>query len=143
MNYFLVKSQYQAEDESGHLKTIKEQRLFQAVSFTDAEASFNEYMHREGHSHNHEIVDIRPAKFSDIGDDNGGYWYKAKGYFEVENERTGKMKKSPVVILVNENSIIDATNEFQKLVDAWLIKVMLDKVEETKIIDFVPAKKKE
>lgn len=143
MNYFLVKSRYQAEDESGRMKTHNEQRLFQAFSFTDAEASFSAHMHGEGHQHNHEVTDIRPAKFTDIGDDNGGYWYKAKGYFELENERTGKMKKSPVVILVNNFSVVEATEEFQKLTGKWLIPVMLDKIEETKITDFVPAKKKE
>lgn len=143
MNYFIVKSQYQAEDESGRLKTHNEQRLFQAISFTDAEASFSGFMHGEGHQHNHEVKDIRPAKFSDIGDDNGEYWFKAKGHYETESERTGKLKKTPVLILVNASDIKGATAEFQKLVDTWHITVMLDKIEETKIIDFVPAKKKE
>jgi hypothetical protein len=143
--YYLVKHSFLLEDESGSLKSEKDQILFDSNSFTEAESRFWKYIEEQGSVggvvQDRNVDDIRPMKFNEIGEDAGGAWFKVKAHYDQLSEKTGKSKKVSLSYLINEHEATKAIDSFAALTKDWLETLYIDSITETKISDVVIPRK--
>ena len=99
--WYLGKIRYQREDESGSLKTINEQYLIDAVSYTEAESRL--YTIISSNTPDFQLVSLNKKKISEIFTQENGSetWYQAKVQYITFDEKTQKEKKVPHVMLIN------------------------------------------
>ena len=135
--WYEVKLSYRKFSEDGKLKSVTEQYVVDALSFTEAETRIL----KEVGGYTSEpltIKAIKKASYKEVfTDDNleDGKWYKVKLQFITIDEKTEKEKKSNVIYLVQARSLIAAC----KAVDAIMSSSMMDYesmlVQETNIVD--------
>ena len=139
MNYFKTKIRYEKMCEDGRQRTVTEEYLVDALSWTEAEARITEEA-KEGICDQFSISDIRPFKVSEAFLGSQEYYFKARLYFLSLDEKSGREKKTAVNILVSAEDI----NEAKEIITSEMKKTMIDytiqKIEETKIIDIFQYK---
>jgi Domain of unknown function (DUF4494) len=99
--WYLGKIRFQKEDEAGSLKTINEEYLVDAVSYTDGEARMFEVV--ASNTPEFQLVKLTKLRLSEVFfEENGSEtWYKAKVQYLSFDEKTQKEKKVPHVMLIN------------------------------------------
>lgn len=135
MNYFLVKIRYDKMQENGIVKTVTEQFLVDALSFTEAESRITEEM-KPFISGEFTISAISRYKVAEsFLDESGERYYRCKlGYITLD-EKSGGEKKQGVFFLVQSDTIKDARNIIVTEMKKTMIDYTIQKIEETKILD--------
>lgn len=147
-NWFLGKIRYQQpideatvgtrNEEFIKQKTVTEAYLVDAVSYTDAETRL--YQEIAANTPDFEITDISRMKLADVfhTDDGGDIWYKVKAMFITEDEKTGKQKKTPSLMLVNAHNPKQAYEQIEVSLRTALDPFEITDVNLTKILDIFP-----
>lgn len=118
-------------------KNTVESHLVDAVSYTDAEAK----LHAIGATINaeYEVGNIVPVKLADVLlHDDGDTWYKIKALFILDDEKTGKQKKTPSVMLVNAETPKQAYERVEITLKSSLDPFEITDVNTTKIVEVHP-----
>lgn len=98
--WFLAKIKYTKEIEPEKFKVISEAYLFDAVSYTDAEARLHAQMADNAPAF--QLGSLTPMRLVEVFHHEGGeQWYKLKVVFISYDEQTQKEKKVPHLMLVN------------------------------------------
>ena len=147
-NWFLGKIRYQQpiddsnvgtrNEEFIKLKTITEAYLVDAVSYTDAEARL--YQEIAANTPDFEITDISRMKLADVfQNENGGeIWFKVKAMFITDDEKTGKQKKTPSIMLVNAETPKQAYERVEVSLKTALDPFEITDINTTRILDIFP-----
>lgn len=122
---------------SGAMKKVKEQYTVDALSFTEAESRIIEEM-TPFITGGFEVAAIRKAKYSEVvfqESEKADKWYKAKIYYIIPDEKTGKENRTAQVFLVQAESL----NHASKVIDEFMSGSILDwekiTIDETDILD--------
>ena len=99
--WYLGKIRYQKEDEAGSLKTINEEYLVDAVSYTEAEARMFEIV--ASNTPDFLLVSLTKMRLSEVFFEEKGSetWYKAKVQYISYDEKTQKEKVTSHFMLIN------------------------------------------
>ena len=100
--WYNAKVSFQKEDESGSLKTITENYLVDAVSYTEAEARMADILTMADY-----LITLTRMKIEKVfGFQNTtDSYYRAKVLYIVWDEKSQKEKKTPYFFLVRETTI--------------------------------------
>ncbi len=137
-NWFECKVKYTKIDEkSGKDKSVTEPYLFDAVSFTEAEARI--YKELKAYiSTDFAVTNIRKANYTDIfPNDNGDRWYRCKISFVSIDEKAGKEKKISNQILVMASNVKEAFENIHAELGMTIDFDVLS-IAESPIMDFFP-----
>ena len=139
-NWFECKVRYEKMSESGVAKKVTEPYLFDALSFTEAEARIIEeitpYISGE-----FTVSDIKRAKYSEIffcEEDAADRWFKCKVSFITLDEKSGAEKESSTYMLVQAADLRDAIKKLDKGMEGSMADYKIASVAETKIMDVYP-----
>ena len=124
-------------------KTVTEAYLVDAVSYTDAEARL--YQEIASNHPDFEITDISRMKLADVffSEDGGDVWFKVRAMYVTEDEKTGKEKKTPSVMLVNAETPKQAYERVEHSLRTALDPFEITDVNTTKILDIFPYNEEE
>lgn len=124
-------------------KTVSEQYLIDAVSYTDAESRL--YKEVAANTPDFEITGIVPMRLADVfqqedgpGRRAGETWYKVKAVFITDDEKTGKQKKTPSLMLVNAQNPKQAYEHVEQALKSALDPFEITDVNTTKILEIFP-----
>lgn len=136
--WFAVKVKYAKENDQGLLKSISEQYLVDAVSFTEAEAIIYDRLasmirgdFQVTHIAKSNIVDLFFYEDTDV-------WFKAKVQYHVVDADSGKEKKVIQFMLVTASGVPQAHERIQESLSNMLVSFQVPDVVETKIIEAFP-----
>lgn len=136
-SWFRGKIRYQKEDEAGRLKTIKEEYLVDAVSYTEAEARL--YKQIVIYASDFSVTGITAMRLVDLfAYEDGDEWFKAKVVYFTVDERSGKEKKIVNPMLVQATGIQQAIDRINESMNNFLIPYEVEDVVKTKILDVFP-----
>ena len=135
--WFEAKIRYHKTTEDGTTKKITETYVFDALSFTEAEAKVVEEMSAYV-SEEIEIKALTPASYSEVffTDNNEGKWYKTKVAFVTIDEKSGKEKSQNILYLVQGDNATEACRNIATALSSvydWRIKA----ISETTINDVI------
>jgi Domain of unknown function (DUF4494) len=113
--WYLGKVGYQKEDDSGNLVTINEEHLIDAVSYTEAETRLFEIMEAKSQQ-DFVLIKLSKIKFQEVfvEEFKSEIWQKAKVVYLSFDEKSQKEKKTPYLMIVNADNIIDAYSILKK-----------------------------
>ena len=135
MNYFLCKPKFDKMLETGIRKTVTEQYLVGAFSFTEAEAHIIEEI-TPFISGDFTVSAVNRINISEIfWDKTGDKWYKVKTNFITIDEKTGCEKKTAVPYLVQASEFKTALNNFMEGMKGTLADFEIISIAETPIMD--------
>jgi hypothetical protein len=152
-NWFLGKIRYQQpvddatvgtrNEEFIKQKNVTEAYLVDAVSYTDAEGRL--YQEIAANTPEFEITNISRMKLADVLmiEDGGETWFKVKALFILDDEKTGKQKKTPSVMLVNAETPKQAYERVEVSLKSSLDPFEITDVNITKILDIFPYNQEE
>ena len=147
-NWFLGKIRYQQpideatvgtrNEEFIKQKAVTEAYLVDAVSYTDAEGRL--YTEIAANTPEFDITNISRMKLADVffNEDGGETWYKVKAVFITDDEKTGKQKTTPSVMLVNAETPKQAYERVEQSLKSALDPFEITDVNTTKILDIFP-----
>ena len=142
-NWFECKVRYEKMGENGVSKKVTEPYVFDALSFTEAEARIIEevtpYINGE-----FEVTDIKKAKYSEIFFDmsvKSDRWFKFKVAFVTLDDKSGEEKESTTNMLVKASDLRDAIKNLDKGMEGSMADYHIRGVNETKIMDVYLYKK--
>lgn len=132
--YFEVGIRYDKTMEDGTQKRVTELYLVNAFTFTEAEAriinEMSTYISGE-----FDVVSMKITKYSEVLDNDGTRYYKAKVNTIEIDERTSKEKKTPTFFLVRAKSIEDARKAVLDHLSTSMLDFEIEALQETKIVD--------
>lgn len=136
-SWFETKIRYEKMMENGLMKTVTEQYVVDALSFTEAE---NIIMEEESAfiSGDFKITGIKPATYGEIffsdadGDDK---WYLAKLKFITIDEKSNKEKTHTVNYLVQAGSLQGAVKNVTEVMSSTMIDYVISSIAETQTMD--------
>ena len=136
--WFEVKVKYSKIDDNDKVKTFNQPYLFDALTFTEAEARANDEMAKYL-SEGFKITNIKVANFSEIfPSEHGEMWFKCKVSLITLDEDKGLEKRTNTYVLVQANDVKDAyeylTEQFADTVSDFSIPA----IQESPIIDIFP-----
>lgn len=132
-----VKIKYQQEQENGTLKTVNEEYLFKAVSFTDAEA--RTFEHLSNSIKDFIISSVTKARYSDVFDDGESEkWFEAKVVYESFVEKTSKVKRVVSSMLVKAENIDAALVALRNNLANMLIPYEIEEMKLTHLLEVIP-----
>ena len=136
--WYECKIKYVRIDEDDRTKTFNQAYLFDALSFTEAEARVNEVM-REYISTEFKITNIKVANFSEIcPNENGDRWFKCKLSCITLDEEKGTERRSNSYILVQANDVKDAYDVLSASLTETISNFEIPSVTESPILDVFP-----
>ena len=135
--WYLGKIRYQKEDDAGSLKTINEQYLIDAVSYTEAEARLYEIV--ASNTPDFLLVSLAKMKLSEVFfEENGSEtWYKLKVVYISFDDKMQKEKKTPHMMLINADKPEDAIAFLTKKL-GYLNDYQITDVNITQILEIHP-----
>lgn len=139
--WYLGKIHFQKEDEAGSLRTINEQYLLDAVSYTEAEARMFEVV--ASNTLDFQLLKLTKMNLTEIFfEENGSEkWYKVKANYISFDEKTQKEKLSPHTFLINCEDILAAWTAIKKnlgdLNDYDIVGITVTNILE--VCPYVPA----
>lgn len=136
--WFLVKVKYEKVVEEGKVQKISEQYLFDALSFTEAEARVNEEL-KPFISGEFITTSITRARINELfNNENGSIWYKCKVYFVALDEEKGIEKRIGTTMMVQANDVKDAWDNLQTGLKGTMADYVVAGINETAILDVYP-----
>jgi len=142
VNYFLSTVRYEKTMENGLNKTVSEQYLFDALSFTEAEARTIEELkpYISGEFSIPQIVKPRISELMLSEDVSADRYYKVKVSFITLDEKSGAEKKANSFILVQASDFKNAYDRFIEGMKGTMADYEIVSIVETQILDYYPAK---
>ena len=145
--YFECVVKFEKTMENGLVKKVSEPYIVDALSFTEAEKRFMEYI-EPFMSGEYEVKAVKRANYSEIvsaTDEDADKWFKAKVAFITLDEKTGVEKKSSQNMLVQASDLRDAVKRLDKHMEGTLADYEISAVAETAIMDvyFYTAEEKQ
>ena len=136
--WYECKIKYSRIDEDERSKTFNQAYLFDALSFTEAEARVNDEM-RQYISTEFKITNIKVANFSEIcPNENGDRWFKCKFVCATLDEDSGTERKSNAYVLVQANDVKDAYETLEASLTDTVGNYEIPSVVESPILDVFP-----
>lgn len=142
-NWFKVKVKYEKTAEEGKIVKVSEEYLFDALSFTEAEARANEEL-KPFISGEFITTTITRARINELFTNvNGNKWYKSKVYFISLDEEKGIEKRTTSNMMVQANNVKEAWDGLQEGMKGTMADYEVASIVETAILDVYPFVKKE
>lgn len=139
-HYFISTVRYDKILENGLKKNVNEQYLFEALSFTEAEArtikELKPYM-----SFNFSIPQIVKPNISELmlsNESDADRYYKVKVAFISLDEKSGIEKKTTSAMLVQAKDFKNAYDRFMASMKGSISDYEITSIAETKILDYFP-----
>lgn len=139
-NWFECKVRYEKIGENGIAKKVIEPYVFDALSFTEAEARIIEevspYISGE-----FTVSDIKRSRYSEIffsEAESADLWFKCKVTYITLDEKSGAEKKSSTNMLVQASDLRDAVKRLDKGMEGSMADYQISSVVETAILDVYP-----
>ncbi len=136
--WYEVKVKYSKIDDNEKIKTFNQPYLFDALTFTEAEARANEEMGKYL-SEGFKITNIKVANFSEIfPSEHGDRWFKCKVSLVTLDEDKGLERRTNTYVLVQALDVKDA---YEYLLDQFSDSVSdfsIPSIQESPIIDIFP-----
>lgn len=142
--YYEVKVRLERTLENGMTKKVKEPYLFDALSFSEAEARAVEEL-SPFTSGELEVTDIKRVAYAELFSSNkedADKWYEIRTVFLELNERTGKTKKIKTDFLIQAADIYKAKDDFNEVMKQTMIDYEIVSIKETPIMDVFPYMEK-
>lgn len=136
-DWFETKIKYDKTQEDGSMKTVAEQYVVDALSFTEAEETLIEEMSAYI-SGEFKIAGIKPAPYHEIffsDNPKADKWYKAKLSFITFDEKSEKEKRSTVNYLIQAASFPGAVKSIEEVMGGTMIDYVITSVTETQFMD--------
>ncbi|KXB46517.1 hypothetical protein HMPREF1870_00886 [Bacteroidales bacterium KA00344] len=136
-DWFETKIKYDKTQEDGSIKTVAEQYVVDALSFTEAEETLIEEMSAYI-SGEFKIAGIKPAPYHEIffsDNPKADKWYKAKLSFITFDEKSEKEKRSTVNYLIQGASFPGAVKSIEEVMGGTMIDYVITSVAETQFMD--------
>lgn len=138
MNCFTCKIRYDKTMENGMIKKVTEPYLFDALSYTEAEARTIKEL-TPFISGEFTIAGITRANISEIfEDETGDKWYKAKVVFVTIDERSAAEKKTASFMLVQASDFKTALANLEEGMKGTMADYTIASITETDIMDIFP-----
>jgi Domain of unknown function (DUF4494) len=140
--WYQSKIRFQQQDEKGNNKTINQVYLFDAVSYTDAEARSYNYFAAE--LPEFQLVGLTKMKFNEVFfiENNAEIWFKCKVQYIVFDEKTQNDKKVPFIMLLNAHDIKECYGLLIEKLGSVQDYIISD-INATKILDVIPYEEPE
>ena len=138
--YYEVKARFEKTLENGMVKKVKEPYLFDAMSFSEAEARAIEELTPFA-SGGLEVTDIKRASYAELflsDKEAADKWYAVRINFITLDESTGKEKKTKCDYLVQAADINDARLSFNEAMKQTMADYEIVSIKETPIMDVFP-----
>lgn len=135
--YFECVVKFEKTMENGMVKKVSEPYIVDALSFTEAEKRFLEYI-EPFMSGDFEVKAVKRANYSEIvsaTDEDADKWFKVKVAFITLDEKTGVEKKSAQNMLIQASDLRDAVKRLDKHMEGMLADYEISAVAETAIMD--------
>lgn len=140
VNYFLSTVRYEKTMENGLNKTVSEQYLFDALSFTEARTIEELKPYISGEFSIPQIVKPRISELMLSEDVSADRYYKVKVSFITLDEKSGAEKKTNSFILVQASDFKNAYDRFIEGMKGTMADYEIVSIVETQILDYYPAK---
>ncbi|MGD2113422.1 MAG: DUF4494 domain-containing protein [Acidobacteriota bacterium] len=141
--WFEVKIKFNKTGDDGKDKTVSETYLFDAKSFTEAEARTIEEL-TPYVSGELKIEAIKKANIVELFPyDSGEIWFKVAAEMITLDEGAGKEKKVKLHYLILADDIQQALTRFTKNVDASVVPYIVTLITMTGIIEVYPYNESE
>lgn len=139
--YYLSSVKYEKMAENGNTRPVTEQYLFDALSYTEAEARTIEEL-TPYISGEFSITDIRRPRLAELFLDSmaDDRYYKVVVTFITIDEKTAVEKRTKSAVLVQANDFDAAVSAFKEGMKGTLADFEIISVTETPIMGFYPAK---
>jgi hypothetical protein len=136
-SWYQVKIKFQEIVEDDRVKNITEAYLFDAVSYTDAEARAYDYF--AGAKPAFELHAITKMKLAEVFMQESGaeIWFKCRVQYIIFDEKTKQEKKTAVVMLINALNIKHAYESLEERLGCTEDYIISD-INATKILDVFP-----
>ena len=136
--WYNVKTRYIGTTEDGTTKTITEEYLTAALSFTEAETKTSEGALLYG-LEEFDVIAMSRTKFSEIvyGDEEADKWFKCKINTSIIDEFGGREKKISIFFCVNADSALEAHHRLDEYLKKTLFDYTVEQVDETKIFEVI------
>lgn len=142
--YYEVKARFEKTMENGMQKKVKETYLFDAMSFSEAEARAAEELVPFA-SGDFEVTDIKRAGYTELfpsDSESADKWYAVRINFITLDERSGKEKKTKAEYLVQAAEINGARTNFMQGMKGTMADYEIVSIKETPIMDVYPYMEK-
>jgi len=135
--WFQAKIKFVQEDEKGVARNINQVYLFDAVSYTDAEA--RAYQHLAAEVPDFQLTGLNKMKLNEVyfEENSSEIWFKCKVSYIVFDEKTQREKKVPYAFLLNAHTIKDAYTILESKLGTVQDYIITD-IGATKILDVIP-----
>lgn len=132
---FECKVKYKKVQENGLTKKVTEKYLVEAISFSDAETRFTEYITPYINGE-YQISGIKIAKLNEVFDEkDGDRYFDCKVQFTMLDEKSGEEKKTSVKILVKADNIKEAMSNLDEGMKGTMADYSSVLIKETDIMD--------
>ena len=138
--YYEVKARFEKTMENGMQKKVKETYLFDAMSFSEAEARAAEELVPFA-SGNFEVTAIKRAGYTELcpsDSESADKWYAVRVAFITLDERSGKEKKTKAEFRVQAHEINHARTSFIEGMKGTMADYEIVSIKETPIMDVFP-----
>lgn len=142
-SWFETKIRYDKTMEDGRDKKVTEVYTVEALSFTEAESVITEEISHYV-SGEFDVRAITRAPYGEIffsDADSDDKWFKTRLAFITIDEKTGKEKRSNVVYLVQAESLDNARQYVNEVMDKTVIDYEVVSISETPLLDVFEHKK--
>lgn len=142
--YYEVKARFEKTMENGMQKKVKETYLFDAISFSEAEARAAEELVPFANG-DFEVTDIKRAGYTELfpsDSESADKWYAVRINFITLDERSGKEKKTKSEYLVQAAEINGARTNFMQGMKGTMADYEIVSIKETPIMDVYPYMEK-
>lgn len=141
--WFLCKVKYAKENEQGLLKSISEQYLVDAVSFTEAEAILYDRLGSQIRG-DFQVTGISKSNIVDVFHfEDAEIWHKCKISYHVSDGDSGKEKKVTQYMIVTALDVKDAYDRIQQSLNNMLVSFRVPDITESPILEVFPYESSE
>ncbi|UBM60612.1 DUF4494 domain-containing protein [Marinilongibacter aquaticus] len=136
-SWYQTKIKFQQVVEDDKVKNITEAYLFDAMSYTEAEAHSYDYL--SSLRPNFEMQSITKMKLAEVFmQENGAEtWFKCRVQYIIFDEKTNSEKKTAVNMLINADNVKHAYESLAERLGTVEDYIISD-INATKILDVVP-----
>lgn len=136
--WYEVKVKYSKIDDNEKIKTFNQPYLFDALTFTEAEARATDEMGKYL-SEGFKITNIKVANYSEIfPSEHGDRWFKCKVSLVTLDEDKGLERRTNTYILVQANDVKDAYEYILEQFSDTVSDFSIPSIQESPIIDIFP-----
>ncbi len=141
--WFLCKVKYAKENEEGLLKSISEQYLVDAVSFTEAEAILYDRLGSQIRG-DFQVTGISKSNIVDVFYfEDTDVWHKCKISYLVADGDNGKEKKVTQYMILTAEDVRQAYDRIQESLSNMLVSFRVPEITESSIVEVFPYEKDE